>query len=98
MYTVAAMFPGHPNPRLANKDDPADLVVDIKDALDAKTQAAMCHISQHALFVRRASQEAGRALSVPEVLMQVESLHRAHPAVVTEEQDILAAALRDWLI
>ncbi len=77
VYSVAAMFPGHPKPRLANQDDPATFVIDVTSVMDRKTQAALCHRTQHALFVRRASKEAKRQLSVPEVLMRQESLHCA---------------------
>lgn len=75
LYTVAASFADHPRPRLANKDDPADLVLDVSPALERKTAAAMCHHTQHALFVRRASEEAGRQLTVLEVIVPLESLH-----------------------
>ena len=66
LYTIQAAFPGHPKPRVRNDDDRAHLVLDVSRVLERKTAAALCHRSQHALFVRRASQEAGRALSVPE--------------------------------
>jgi N-acetylglucosamine malate deacetylase 2 len=79
-YTVQADFPGHPKPRLANRSDQAHLVLDVSSVIDNKTEAALCHRSQHALFVRRASQEAGRELTVPEVITSLESLHRAWPA------------------
>jgi hypothetical protein len=61
-------FPEHPWPRITNPGDPAHLILDITPALAEKTQAALCHHTQHALFVRRHSQEAGRQLSVPEVI------------------------------
>ncbi len=64
-YTVSASFEGHPKPHLSNPDDPAHLVLDIQPALDRKVQAALCHRTQHALFVRRASQEAGRQMACP---------------------------------
>jgi LmbE family N-acetylglucosaminyl deacetylase len=76
LYTVAASFPDHPWPRLANQDDPADLVLDVAPVLAHKTAAAMCHQTQHDLFVRRASEEAGRRLTVPEVILPLESLYR----------------------
>ena len=98
LYTVQGNFPAHPRPRLANKDDPAHLVIDILPALARKEAAALCHRSQHALFVRRASQEAGRQLSVPEVLMRLESLHRKFPPVNGICQDLIAEALKPWLV
>jgi len=98
LYSVAATFPEHPMPRLANPDDPAHLVVDVSPALPQKEAAALCHKSQHALFVRRASEEAGRPLSVPEVIMRLESLHRAHPPVEGALTDGLAERLTPWLV
>lgn len=76
LYTISALFPDHPYPRLANPDDPADLVLDVSTVLDQKEAAALCHKTQNALFVRRRSQAAGRPLSVREALLTVEGLHR----------------------
>ncbi|HLF02659.1 MAG TPA: PIG-L deacetylase family protein [Anaerolineales bacterium] len=76
LYTFSAAFPDHPYPRLLNKDDPADLILDVSSMLDKKEVAALCHKSQNALFVRRRSQQAGRQLTVREALVTVESLHR----------------------
>jgi LmbE family N-acetylglucosaminyl deacetylase len=81
LYTVQGTFPGHPHPRLANVDSPAHLVLDITPYLPAKTEAALCHRTQHALFVRRPSEEAGRQMTVEEVVMHLESLQRVHPPV-----------------
>jgi LmbE family N-acetylglucosaminyl deacetylase len=97
LYTVQATFPEHPKPRLANPDDPAHLVLDITPVLSRKEQAAMCHRTQHALFVRRSSQEAGRPMTVPEVIMKTESLHRVHPSVDGKLDDPLADLLRPWV-
>jgi LmbE family N-acetylglucosaminyl deacetylase len=98
LYTVSAFFTAHPRPRLANRDDPAHLVIDITPALERKIQAALCYRSQHALFVRRSSLEAGRQLSVPEVIMHLESLHRAHPPANDLPEDTLAVSLRPWYL
>jgi len=91
-----ANFPDHPNPRLANKDQPAHFVLDITPALPTKTKAALCHQTQHALFVRRPSQEAGRKLTVPEVIMTFEGMHRAYPLPSGDLQDELADRLKPW--
>lgn len=96
LYTVSAVFPDHPKPRLANQDDQAHLVIDITPVLGQKTAAAWCHKTQHALFVRRSSRQAGRQLSVPEVIMTIESLHRAYPKVKGKPEDALAKALKPW--
>lgn len=85
LYSCAASFPEHPKPFLANDDDPANLVLDVSPALDAKTQAALCHRTQHALFVRRASEEAGRPVSVPEVVMRLEGLRRVIPLLAADQ-------------
>lgn len=98
LYTVAAIFPDHPRPRLANKDDPATLILDIRDVLKQKESSALCHRTQHALFVRRPSQEVGRQLRVPEVLMQVESLHCTYPVVNGKPDDPLVQALAPWSV
>ena len=99
-YTVGAAFPEHPRPRLTNSDTPAHFIVDIRPALQQKTAAALCHRSQHALFTRRSSEEAGRQLSVPEVVERIylEGLHRAAPAVGGDApQDRLRDLLAPWL-
>jgi LmbE family N-acetylglucosaminyl deacetylase len=59
LYSVAASFPGHPRPNLANPDDQAHLVLDITSALPYNEKAALYHRTQHALFVRRASKRPG---------------------------------------
>ena len=86
-YTFQAIWPGHPNPRLANQADLADLVLDVSPAKEYKTAAALCHRTQNALFIRRDSQKAGRQLSVAEVIMHTESLRRAgaHRSAQMEE-------------
>lgn len=97
-YTVMAAFEGHPKPHLANADEPADLILDIQPVLAVKTEAALCHRTQQALFVRRASREAGRLLSVPEVIASLESLHRVYPPVNGAVDDFLAEALKPWKV
>jgi LmbE family N-acetylglucosaminyl deacetylase len=96
-YTSAASFPGHPRPRLTNPHDPAHLVIDAGPVLSQKTQAALCHRTQHALFVRRASQEAGRQLTVPEVVLSLEGLHRFQPPAQDSPDDILSRTLQPYL-
>jgi len=96
LYTFSAAFPEHPRPRLTNEDDPAHIVLDISPALTQKGDAALCHKSQHALFVRRSSIRAGRQLTVPEVLMKIEGLHRVYPPVNGELDDVVADLLKPW--
>jgi LmbE family N-acetylglucosaminyl deacetylase len=98
LYSVAATFRDHPKPFLANQDDPAHLVLDVTPVMLQKEQAAMCHRTQHALFVRRASEEAGRQLTVPEVIMQLEGLHRHQPPLENGKavEDPFAQTLHPW--
>lgn len=79
LYSFAATYPTHPYPRLSNANDPADIVVDVSSTLDKKEAAALCHATQTALFVRRRSEQAGRPLTVREVLLPEESFHRHWP-------------------
>jgi N-acetylglucosamine malate deacetylase 2 len=80
LYSFSASYANHPYPRLANADDPADVVVDVSDYLDKKVAAALCHKTQNALFVRRRSQAAGRQLAVREVMLAEEAFRRQWPA------------------
>jgi LmbE family N-acetylglucosaminyl deacetylase len=98
LYTASASFPEHPRPLLTNADNPAHLVLDVSEAVPEKTQAALCHRTQHALFVRRASEEAGRPLSVPEVIIAVEGLHRVFPLVSGPLEDVISRALEPWAV
>jgi LmbE family N-acetylglucosaminyl deacetylase len=98
LYTFSAAFPEHPRPRLTNEDDVAHIVLDISPVLQKKIEAALCHKSQNALFVRRSSIRAGRQLTVPEVVMKVEGLHRAHPPVNGKPEDAVMELLKPWEI
>lgn len=93
LYSFAAAFPGHPYPRLANADDPADRVLDVSAAMDQKETAALCHATQTALFVRRRSQAAGRPLTVRDVLLPVEGFRRWQGAPT---DDRFAGWLEPW--
>jgi LmbE family N-acetylglucosaminyl deacetylase len=98
LYSVSANFPGHPKPRHINRDQNAHIVLDVSTVMEQKVQAALCHRSQQALFVRRASQAAGRQVSVPEVLVSLESLHRVYPPVEAEIDGPLPALLAPWRV
>jgi LmbE family N-acetylglucosaminyl deacetylase len=75
-YTIAAAIPGLDD-RLFNDSESADLIFELEGTpwLDAKEAAALCHVTQHALFKRRK-----KAQTVREVLRRVEGLHRYWPA------------------
>jgi N-acetylglucosamine malate deacetylase 2 len=93
-YTWQAAFPEHPKPRLMNKDDAAHLVLNVQPVLEQKIHAALCHRTQHALFVRNATRDAGRPMTVPEVITPLEALHRAYPPVNGAVEDDFATLLR----
>jgi N-acetylglucosamine malate deacetylase 2 len=98
LYHVQSAFEGHPKPHLMNKDEPAHLVLETAPVLAAKTAAALCHRTQHSLFVRRASEREGRPVTVPEIIMTLESLHCAYPPVEGQLQDELAAYLQNNVV
>ena len=56
--------------RVLNKDDTADIVRDITMWLDAKTAAALCHKTQHAMFLRNSG-----APNVAAMVWKTESFH-----------------------
>ena len=96
LYSVSAAFPEHPKPRHINHQQPAHIVLDVSPVLTQKIQAALCHRTQNALFVRRASKKAGRQLRVDEVILNIESLHRAYPPVQGVVDDPVAQLLAPW--
>jgi N-acetylglucosamine malate deacetylase 2 len=79
LFTFSADYDGHPRKRSANRDDPADFVVDVEPVFEKKLAAMECHRSQRALFVRRASAEAGHPVPLNEVVLRRESFHRVFP-------------------
>jgi LmbE family N-acetylglucosaminyl deacetylase len=85
VYSFAASYENHPYPRLANADDPADVLVDVSGCIDQKLAAALCHLTQSALFVRRRSEAAGHPVTVREVLLTEESFRRQWPSRVTQD-------------
>jgi LmbE family N-acetylglucosaminyl deacetylase len=98
LYSVSAAFNGHPKPRHINHLQPAHIILDVSPVLEQKIQAALCHRTQNALFVRRASKKARRQVSVAEVILSVESLHRACPPVNGKVDDSVAGILAPWRI
>jgi LmbE family N-acetylglucosaminyl deacetylase len=99
VLTFSADFPGHPRRRSVNRDDPADIVVDITSLLDAKLAAMECHRTQHALFVRRPSAEAGRPVSLRESLTLRESFRAIQRTPDSKAVlDSILAALGEWIL
>ena len=56
--------------RILNKGDRADMVLDVSPWLDAKIEAALCHKTQHAMFLRNSG-----APSVRDMVWHIESYH-----------------------
>ncbi|MBN1439741.1 MAG: PIG-L family deacetylase [Anaerolineales bacterium] len=80
VFSFHADYEGHPRRRAANRDDPADFIVNVDSVFDRKLAAMECHRTQGALFVRRASAEAGRPVPLRDVILRRESFHRAFSA------------------
>ncbi len=94
-YTAHGAYPDHPRPRLMNKDDPAHIVLDITPVHEQKVQAALCHRTQNAMFLRNTAREVGHPVSMPEVILPTESFHRVFPPLAEGERpdDAVAHAL-----
>jgi len=56
--------------RILNQDDKADIIYDITPWLETKIAAALCHRTQHAMFLRNSG-----APSVAEMVWSTESFH-----------------------
>jgi LmbE family N-acetylglucosaminyl deacetylase len=87
-YSFAARVRGIED-HVWNESEPAHLALDIRPWMDAKEAAALCHITQHALFKRRREAE-----TVREVLRPVESFHRHLPPFEGHLDDPFADLLR----
>ena len=98
LYTFGADYPNHPRPRHANPDDPAHLILNVHSAMEEKSKAAYSYFSQHALFIRRSSKKAGYRLTIPEILLDVESFHRVLTPTTAEPKDDLFSMLEPYCI
>ncbi len=56
--------------RVLNRDDNADIITDISPWHDIKVAAALCHKTQHAMFLRNSG-----APSVPDMVWKTEAFH-----------------------
>ena len=79
LYSFSADHADHPRKTSANRNDPADFVVNVGPAFEQKLAAMACHRTQNALFIRKASADAGRPVPLREVIRRVESFHRVFP-------------------
>ena len=66
--TWCAWYQPSERKRILNRDDPADMVLDISPWLDTKIAAALCHKTQHAMFLRNTG-----AASVEDMVWKTES-------------------------
>lgn len=92
LYSFAATFQGHGYPRLTNQDDPAHMIVNVKSVLGKVVEAAHCHRTQHALFVRRQTKRTNRQVTVSEIVRcaPFEGVHRHMPTVDGKPKDHFA--------
>ncbi|MGD9350574.1 MAG: hypothetical protein PVF71_13020, partial [Desulfobacterales bacterium] len=56
--------------RILNQDDEADIIVDTSPWHDTKVAAALCHKTQHAMFLRNSG-----APSVADMVWKTEAFH-----------------------
>ncbi len=71
------------------------LLVDISPWLSQKTEAVLCHRSQHGLFTRHGAARAGRPVTVPEIVRSQEALSRILPEEGSGLQDPLVDLLQE---
>lgn len=70
LLSWSARYASPERERVINKDDRADIVRDIVPWLDQKIEAALCHKTQHAMFLRNTG-----AQNVAQMIWRKESFH-----------------------
>jgi LmbE family N-acetylglucosaminyl deacetylase len=70
LLSWSAWYESPERERVMNRNDRADIIVDIRRWLDAKIAAALCHKTQHAMFLRNTG-----APSVPAMIWLTETFH-----------------------
>ena len=70
LLSWSAWYDSPKRQRVLNRNDRADIIHDIRPWLDAKVAAALCHKTQHAMFLRNTG-----APSVPDMIWPVETFH-----------------------
>jgi LmbE family N-acetylglucosaminyl deacetylase len=99
VFAFSADYDSHPRKRSANRDDPADFIVNIDPAFERKLAAMECHRTQNPLFVRRASAEAGRPVPLRDVILRRESFHRVpSPLPLPADARDIVGLLREFLV
>jgi LmbE family N-acetylglucosaminyl deacetylase len=66
LLTWGAWYPNAEQPEMLNHDDRADVIRNISPWLEKKIAAAMCHRTQHAMFLRNTSAPSVEAM-VPKI-------------------------------
>lgn len=96
LYSFSAHFPEHGYPRLANRNDPAHLIVNVEHVLENVITAAECHRTQHALFIRRQEKRTGRNVTVAEIVSAtpLEGVCRQLPVTDGTPKDIFMRWLK----
>jgi LmbE family N-acetylglucosaminyl deacetylase len=63
-----------------------DFLLDISEWKEQKFQAALCHRTQHALFIRSGTRRAGKPVTLPEMIRPIEALSRVQiPGIGDQE-------------
>jgi LmbE family N-acetylglucosaminyl deacetylase len=70
LMSWSAWYEPNERKRILNQDDRADIVYDITPRLDTKIAAALCHRTQHAMFLRNSG-----APTVADMVWRTESFH-----------------------
>lgn len=71
------------------------IVVETEPWLEHKINAALCHKTQHGLFLRHGSARAGRQVTIPEMIRSREALCRILPGSELPGEDRLASLLSE---
>jgi LmbE family N-acetylglucosaminyl deacetylase len=70
LLTWSAWYESPERERVLNRNDRADIICDIRPWLEVKIAAALCHKTQHAMFLRNTG-----APSVPAMIWRTETFH-----------------------
>ena len=81
LLSWSAWYEAPQRERVLNRDDRADIIVDIRPWLEAKIAAALCHKTQHAMFLRNTG-----ASSVAAMILTTETFHIWHGSLPKELQ------------
>jgi LmbE family N-acetylglucosaminyl deacetylase len=74
------------------------MLLDISEWRELKVAAALCHRTQHDLFIRHGSARAGKPVTVPEMIRSQEALYKINLGNNSSQEDLLADLLQDIII